>query len=50
VGVSATAIYYYFPSKEALFERIKFDAMAELDGRVSQAVGRGRGRGSVWSH
>jgi TetR/AcrR family transcriptional regulator len=43
VGVSATAIYYYFPSKEALFERIKFDAMAELDGRVSQAVGRGRG-------
>jgi AcrR family transcriptional regulator len=38
VGVSATAIYYYFPSKEKLFERIKFDAMAELDDRVSAAI------------
>jgi AcrR family transcriptional regulator len=37
-GVSATAIYYYFPSKEALFERIKFDAMAELDARVTAAM------------
>jgi AcrR family transcriptional regulator len=33
-GVSPTAIYYYFASKDALFERIKFDAMAELDARV----------------
>jgi AcrR family transcriptional regulator len=40
VGVSATAIYYYFPSKEALFERIKLDAIAELDGRVSAAIER----------
>jgi AcrR family transcriptional regulator len=36
-GVSATAIYYYFPSKAALFERIKFDAMEELDARVAAA-------------
>jgi AcrR family transcriptional regulator len=43
VGVSATAIYYYFPSKEALFERIKLDAIAELDGRVSAAIGRVEG-------
>jgi AcrR family transcriptional regulator len=37
-GVSATAIYYYFPSKEALFEAIKFEAMDELDSRVAAAV------------
>ena len=37
-GVSATAIYYYYPSKEALFERIKFEAMDELDGRVAAAI------------
>jgi AcrR family transcriptional regulator len=43
VGVSATAIYYYFPSKEALFERIKLDAIAELDGRAAEAVGRVEG-------
>jgi len=42
-GVSATAIYYYYPSKEALFERIKFDAMAELDGRVAAAIRPGDG-------
>ncbi len=41
-GVSATAIYYYFSSKEALFERIKLDAMAELDSRVAEAVSRER--------
>jgi AcrR family transcriptional regulator len=34
-GVSPTAIYYYFASKDALFERIKFDAMAELENRIS---------------
>jgi len=39
-GVSATAIYYYFSSKEALFERIKLDAMAELDSRVAEAASR----------
>lgn len=37
-GVSPTAIYYYFPSKGALFERIKFDAMAELEARVTAAT------------
>ncbi len=36
-GVSPTAIYYYFPSKEALFERIKFEAMDELEARVAAA-------------
>ncbi len=40
VGVSATAIYYYFSSKEALFDRIKLDAMAELDAKVAEAVER----------
>jgi AcrR family transcriptional regulator len=39
-GVSATAIYYYFESKEELFERIKFDALADLDKHVSTAVER----------
>lgn len=34
-GVSPTAIYYYFASKDELFERIKFDAMEELDLRLS---------------
>jgi AcrR family transcriptional regulator len=34
-GVSPTAIYYYFASKDALFERIKFDAMDELEARLS---------------
>ncbi len=33
-GVSPTAIYYYFSSKAALFERIKFDAMDELEARI----------------
>jgi AcrR family transcriptional regulator len=37
-GVSATAIYYYFASKDALFERIKFDAMAELDARLEASL------------
>jgi AcrR family transcriptional regulator len=36
-GVSPTAIYYYFASKEALFERIKFNAMEELDDRIGAA-------------
>jgi len=40
-GVSPTAIYYYFPSKAELFERIKFDAMAELEGRVASATAQG---------
>jgi AcrR family transcriptional regulator len=40
VGVSATAIYYYFESKEALFERIKLDALADLDKSISTAVER----------
>ena len=30
-GVSPTAIYYYFASKDELFERIKFDALEDLD-------------------
>ncbi len=34
-GVSPTAIYYYFASKDALFERIKFDAMGELEARLA---------------
>jgi AcrR family transcriptional regulator len=34
-GVSPTAIYYYFASKDELFERIKFDAIDELDLRLS---------------
>jgi AcrR family transcriptional regulator len=37
-SVSPTAIYYYFASKEALFERIKFDAMDELDSRLSAST------------
>jgi AcrR family transcriptional regulator len=37
-GVSATTIYYYFASKDELFERIKFDAMDELDFRLSEAI------------
>jgi AcrR family transcriptional regulator len=37
-GVSPTAIYYYFASKDALFERIKFDAMDELEARLSAAI------------
>jgi AcrR family transcriptional regulator len=37
-GVSSTAIYYYFASKDALFERIKFDAMDELDSRLSAST------------
>lgn len=36
--VSPTAIYYYFSSKDALFERIKFDAMDELEARLSAAT------------
>lgn len=35
VGVSPTAIYYYFASKDELFERIKFDAIDDLDRRLS---------------
>jgi AcrR family transcriptional regulator len=42
-GVSPTAIYYYFDSKDALFERIKFDAMDELEGRLSAAMQPGSG-------
>ena len=38
-GVSPTAIYYYFASKDALFERIKFDAMDELEARLGAATG-----------
>jgi AcrR family transcriptional regulator len=34
-GVSPTAIYYYFASKDELFERIKFDAIADLDERLT---------------
>jgi AcrR family transcriptional regulator len=34
-GVSPTAIYYYYASKDELFERIKFDAMEELDQRLA---------------
>jgi AcrR family transcriptional regulator len=37
-GVSPTAIYYYFASKDALFERIKFDAMDELEARLGAAI------------
>jgi len=46
-GVSATAIYYYFPSKEALFEAIKFEAMDELNARVDTAVDAIAGRSAV---
>jgi AcrR family transcriptional regulator len=42
-GVSPTAIYYYFASKDALFERIKFDAMDELAGRLSAVMPNGAG-------
>jgi AcrR family transcriptional regulator len=34
-GVSPTAIYYYFASKDELFERIKFDALEDLDRKLS---------------
>jgi TetR/AcrR family transcriptional regulator len=34
-GVSPTAIYYYYASKDELFEQIKFDAMDELDQRLT---------------
>lgn len=37
-GVSPTAIYYYFDSKEALFEQIKFRAMAELEGELEAGM------------
>ena len=40
-GVSPTTIYYYFASKDALFERIKFDAMDELEGRLGSAMPSG---------
>ena len=40
-GVSPTTIYYYFASKDALFERIKFDAMDELEGRLSAVMPSG---------
>jgi AcrR family transcriptional regulator len=33
--VSSTAIYYYFASKDELFERIKLDALGELDKRLA---------------
>jgi AcrR family transcriptional regulator len=36
-GVSPTAIYYYFASKDELFERIKFDALDDLDKRLAAA-------------
>jgi len=42
-GVSATAIYYYFPSKNALFETIKLEAMDEMDGRIAAAVAASSG-------
>jgi AcrR family transcriptional regulator len=42
-GVSPTAIYYYFASKDALFERIKFDAMDELEARLGAAMPSGAG-------
>ncbi len=37
-GVSPTAIYYHFSSKEALFERIKFEAMDELNLAIEAAI------------
>ena len=40
-GVSPTAIYYYFASKDDLFERIKFDIMDELGARIAVATARG---------
>jgi AcrR family transcriptional regulator len=40
-GVSPTAIYYYFASKDELFERIKFDIMDELGARIAAATARG---------
>ena len=36
-GVSPTAIYYYYASKDELFEHIKFGAMEELNQRLSAA-------------
>jgi AcrR family transcriptional regulator len=46
-GVSPTAIYYYFASKEALFEKIKFRAMAELEAVLeSKLAGLGAGAGA----
>ena len=46
-GVSPTAIYYYFASKEALFERIKFETLGELEaaiGRVLEGAAGASGR------
>ena len=40
-GVSPTAIYYYFASKDELFERIKFDIMDELGTRIAAATDQG---------
>jgi len=45
-GVSPTAIYYYFASKEELFERIKFDALEDLDRRLAESEAAAVSRGS----
>jgi AcrR family transcriptional regulator len=42
-GVSPTAIYYYFASKDELFERIKFDALEDLAGRLATVESAGGG-------
>lgn len=42
-GVSPTAIYYYFASKEALFERIKFEALGELEAGIGRVLERADG-------
>jgi AcrR family transcriptional regulator len=46
-GVSPTAIYYYFASKDELFERIKFDAIEELDRVLAEAVAAAEGGARV---
>jgi len=40
-GVSSMVIYYYFSSKEDLFERIKLDAISELEQLITSAEVKG---------
>ena len=41
VGVQKTALYYYFPSKEALYAAVLERMLEQLDGVVSLATSRG---------
>jgi len=40
VGVQKTALYYYFPSKEALYETVLVGMLQTFDQMVAEALGR----------